>query len=34
MSMFGGAAQPQAAPAQGMELDGSSLLSLLAALSK
>ena len=35
MSMFGGAAQPQqTAPAQGMELDGSSLLSLLAALSK
>lgn len=35
MSMFGGAAQPQqAAPAQGMELDGSSLLSLLAALSR
>ena len=35
MSMFGGAAQPQqAAPAQGIELDGSSLLSLLAALSK
>ena len=35
MSMFGGAAQPQqSAPAQGMELDGSSLLSLLAALSK
>ncbi len=35
MSMFGGAAQPQqVAPAQGMELDGSSLLSLLAALSK
>lgn len=34
LSLFGGSAQPAAPQSAGTELDGSSLLSLLAALSK
>jgi len=34
LGMFGGAAQPQPVQAQSAEFDGSSLLSLLSALSK